>query len=572
VEERMSEAAPQLDTTPFVGSNAVPRVLIVDDEKHMCDICTRALRRAGYEVFATTDPQIAVQQLRGTSRFDLLLTDIKMPAMSGLDLARIAREGDPAIAIIIMTGFTSMEHLQQSVQRGVADFLSKPFELDHLRLAVDQALHKRALLQDNLRLHTIEQLLESSQALNSTLDLTTLANILLNVGLQHSKGQAGFVLFAENQSELRPMSPVPPASQLLSTGRQLAERAFAERRVLTGAEGVYGTLGNTELAYALAVPLRAQSAINGVLLLCSNAPGVLRPVVQDAVTLLANYAGAALHNAFLYNQLDEAYQRQQEVDQLKSEFIAIASHELRTPLSIVLGYSMMVRDQSEGERREYLQRVLDNAQRIKDIVDDMVSLRHIETGEATLTLEPVVLQHVIAQSIERMRPALASRPQHIDTALPEQPLTFLCDHEKLTLVLSHLLSNAIKFTPKGGRIEVRAAIRPAGMLGGGEARLIQPARVAPADSSWVVIDIQDSGIGIPERAQTRIFDRFYQVADSLTRDHGGTGLGLTLVRELVGALGGSIWLVSRERQGSTFTFALPYHQDLSAENSATVSL
>ncbi|HEX5689968.1 MAG TPA: response regulator, partial [Roseiflexaceae bacterium] len=459
----MSEAATQLGSPTLVGSNAVPRILIVDDEKHMCDICSRTLRR-GYDVVATTDPQVAVQQLRGETRFDLLLTDIKMPTMSGLDLARIARERDPAIAIIIMTGFTSMEHLQQSVQRGVADFLSKPFELDHLRLAVDQALHKRALLQDNLRLHTIEQLLQSSQALNSTLDMTALADILLRVSLQHSNGQAGFVLFAENQSALKLMAPVPHASQLLNAGRQLAERAFEAQCVLTGADAAYGTLESLELRHALAVPLRAQGAVNGVLLLCGEGPGVLRPVVQDAVTLLANHAGAALRNAFLYSQLDEAYQRQQEVDQLKSEFIAIASHELRTPLSIVLGYSMMVRDQSEGERREYLQRVLDNAQRIKDIVDDMVSLRHIETGEVTLSLETVVLQHVVAQSIERMRPALASRPQEIVTSLPEHQLAFLCDHEKLILILSHLLSNAIKFTPKGGRIEVRAALRPAGAL------------------------------------------------------------------------------------------------------------
>jgi signal transduction histidine kinase len=571
VDKGMSEAATQLDTSPHVGSNAVPRILIVDDEKHMCDICTRTLRRASYEVFPTTDPQVAVQQLRDGPRFDLLLTDIKMPGMSGLDLARIARERDPAIAIIIMTGFTSMEHLQQSVQRGVADFLSKPFELDQLRLAVDQALHKRSLLQDNLRLHTIEQLLQSSQALNSTLDRTALADILLRVSLQHSNGQAGFALFAEHQVQLKLMAPAPPAGQLLSAGRQLAQLAFEEQRVLSGAEAAYGTLGGAELCYALAVPLRAQGSVNGVLLICDDSPAVLRPVVQDAVTLLANHAGAALRNASLYSQLDEAYQRQQEVDQLKSEFIAIASHELRTPLSIVLGYSMMVRDQSEGERREYLQRVLDNAQRIKDIVDDMVSLRHIETGEAALTLEPVMLQHVIAQSIERMRPALANRPQQISTVVPEQPLTFLCDHEKLTLILSHLLSNAIKFTPKGGQIEVRAALRPAGMLDIGDARLIQPSRAAMGETAWVVIDVQDSGIGIPERAQPRIFDRFYQVADSLTRDHGGTGLGLTLVRELVGTLGGAIWLASRERQGSTFTFALPYNQEPPANSTVSAS-
>jgi signal transduction histidine kinase/CheY-like chemotaxis protein len=567
----MSQAAAQLGALSLAGSNAVPRILVVDDEQHMCDICTRTLRRGGYEVFATNDPKAAVRELRGSRRFDLLLTDIKMPTMSGLDLARIAHEHDPAIAIIIMTGFASMENLQQSVQRGVADFLSKPFELEQLRLAVDQALHKRSILQDNLRLHTIEQLLQSSQALNATLDMVELAGILLRVGLHHSNCPAGFVLFAEERGALKLMAP-SGHSQLLDAGRGLAGRAFEEQRAIIGNDAVFGSFDGAELRAALAVPLRAQGEVNGVLLLCDDGPGVLRPVIQEAVTLLANHAGAALRNAYLYSKLGEAYQRQQEVDRLKSEFIAIASHELRTPLSIVLGYSMMVRDQSEGERREYLQRVLDNAQRIKDIIDDMVSLRHIETGEATLSPEPVMLQTIITQVIDRMRPALANRPQQIHTAAPEESLWFLCDPEKLVLILSHLLSNAIKFTPEGGRIDIRASLRPPGALDSGDGRILQPSRPSPPATPWVVVEVQDTGIGIPEREQSRIFDRFYQVADSLTRDHGGTGLGLTLARELVGALGGAIWLASSEGLGSTFTFALPYHQDQATNGSASASV
>ncbi len=526
----------------------------------MCDICTRTLRRGGYEVFATNDPKVAVRELRSARRFDLLLTDIKMPTMSGLDLARIAHEHDPAIAIIIMTGFASMENLQQSVQRGVADFLSKPFELEQLRLAVDQALHKRSILQDNLRLHTIEQLLQSSQALNATLDIVELAGILLRVGLQHSNCPAGFVLFAEERGALKLMSP-SAHSQLLDAGRGLAGRAFEEQRVLAGTDAVFCSFDGAEMRAALAVPLRTQGEVNGVLLLCDDGPGVLRPVVQEAVTLLANHAGAALRNAYLYSKLEEAYQRQREVDRLKSEFIAIASHELRTPLSIVLGYTMMVRDQSEGERREYLQRVLDNAQRIKDIIDDMVSLRHIETGEATLSLEPTLLQ-TGDRAGDRADATGAGQPPAADCHhVPDEPLWLLCDHEKLILILSHLLSNAIKFTPEGGRIDIRASLRPPGALDSGDGRILQPSRPSPPATPWVVVEIQDTGIGIPEREQSRIFDRFYQVADSLTRDHGGTGLGLTLARELVGALGGAIWLTSHEGLGSTFTFALPYHQD-----------
>src|ERR1044071_3788356 len=203
----MSQVVASLGYTSLAGPGAAARILVVDDEPYMCDVCTRTLQRGGYQVTATSDPRAAERMLRDDQHFDLLLTDIKMPSMSGLELALIARERDPAIAIIIMTGFATMENLQQSVQRGIADFLSKPFELDHLRLAVDQALHKRSILQDNLRLRTIEQLLQSSQALNSTLDMAELAGILLRVSLHHSNCPAGFVLFAEERGALKLMAP-----------------------------------------------------------------------------------------------------------------------------------------------------------------------------------------------------------------------------------------------------------------------------------------------------------------------------------------------------------------------------
>lgn len=566
----MSQDAVQFGIHSLAGSNGVPRILVVDDEQHMCDICTRTLRRTGYEVFATADPNVAVHELRNVQQFDLLLTDIKMPVMSGLDLAQIAHEHDPTIAIIIMTGFASMENLQQSVQRGVADFLSKPFELDQLRLAVDQALHKRTILQDNLRLRTVDQLLQDSQKLNATLDISELAQTVLQIALEYSHGSLGFVFIADEQHALKLMA-LQSSELLADTGRALARRAYDEQRCVIGEEDLF--LGNDSAPHqVVAIPLRAQSEVNGVILLQVPKQQLCKPVVQETLSLFANYAGASLRNAYLYSKLGELYQRQQEVDRLKSEFISIASHELRTPLSIVLGYTMMVRDQSDSAQREYLQRVLDNAQRIKDIIDDMVSLRHIETGETTLTLESVSLQSSVEQSILRMQPALESRPQHIVVELPTEPIWLYCDHEKLILILSHLISNAIKFTPEGGRVTIRASLRPAGALDSGDGRIVQASRPLSLTNQWVVVEIQDTGIGIPEREQSRIFDRFYQVADSLTRDHGGTGLGLTLARELVGTLGGAIWLTSQEGQGSTFTFALPYHQDQATNGSASTSV
>ena len=562
----MGQVVASLGYTALAGSSAASRILVVDDEPYMCDVCTRTLQRGGYQVTATSDPRAAERMLRDDQHFDLLLTDIKMPSMSGLELALIARERDPAIAIIIMTGFATMENLQQSVQRGIADFLSKPFELDHLRLAVDQALHKRSILQDNLRLQALEQLLDSSKALSATLELSEVADILLRVTLQQSEYQTGFVLLMEERSAPPTIVPAAASGELLAAGGQLAERAFEEHQTLVGQDVAFCRLDGGELRYALAVPLRAQGEVNGVLLLCSEQAVALRPGITEGIALLANHAGAALRNAALYGKLDHAYQHVQELDRLKSEFIAIASHELRTPLSIVLGYTMMVRDQSAAEQRQYLERVMESAQRIKDIVDDMVSLRHLENGEAQYAPEPVVIQELVQHTIDRIRSSGTERQQNISVQLPEKPLQFACDREKLLLILGHLLSNAVRFTPDGGRIVVRTELRAADSLDR-NGRYLAPSRIA-ATLPWVVVEVQDNGIGIAEHEQPRIFDRFYQVANSLTRDHGGTGLGLALVRELMTMLGGAVWVESQHGQGSTFSIALPYRQHTaSAEKS-----
>ena len=541
------------------------RVLVVDDEPQLCDICSRALRRSGYDVVATTDADVALRELRLGRSFDLLLTDIKMPTISGLELARIAREIDPAIAIIIMTGHTSEEHLRQAVQRGAADFMSKPFELEELRLAVDQALDKRRLLQDSMRLHSVERLLDSSETINSTLDHDRLAQIILSTAQEHTGARVSFLLLRDG----RRRTPAPSSSDanaaLLPAGLALAEEAARLALPQSSANEPLCTVGTQTLRVGAAVPLRAHGETVGALLLCDERASTLGAGAQESVALLANQAGAALRNATLYRQVQESNQRLQELDRLKSEFIAIASHELRTPLSIVLGYTMMVRDQSNGDHREYLQRVMDGAQRIKDIIDDMVGLRHLETGEAQLNLQPNVLQNLVEQAIDRLQQAARTKAQQLSTILPDQPINFMADREKLLLIFGNLVSNAIKFTPDCGSVEVRAAVWSRARALGAEASKLYPiasfTSTLPEEldqGEWVVVQVCDNGIGIPEAEQRRIFERFYQVADSLTREHGGTGLGLTIVQELVALQNGVIWVESNQSQGSIFSFAIPY--------------
>jgi signal transduction histidine kinase len=538
----------QLPIPPETTSTAAPRILVVDDEQHMCDVCSRTLRRAGYSVLATSDPDEAELALR-QGGFDLLLTDIKMPTVSGLDLARIAREHDPAIAIIIMTGFASMEHLQESVKRGVADFLSKPFELDHLRLAVDQALHKRSLLQDNVRLRETAQLLQNSEQLGRTLDVTELAKLLLDVMLVQSGCRVGFLILTDRQQASSEHASATDA------GLRLARRAIDDHQLHIATKEVFATFDNQPLTSACAIPLHFQGETHGVLLLCDEREPILKLGVQEGVLLLANHASAALRNAHLYHQIEVAYQRLQELDKLKSEFLAIASHELRTPLSIVLGYSLMVHDQSQGDQRDYMQRVMEGAQRIKEVVDDMVSLRHLETKESSAVLESLEVQEVINAAVQNSQSAIDASRHTLQLVMPGEAIVLQSDREKLLLIANHLISNAVKFTPPNGRIEIR--VEPwTGMQIRAHGTNPIPAMPDP-QSRWVVILFTDTGVGIAEHEQRRIFDRFYQVADSLRRDRGGLGLGLALVRELVITLGGIIWVTSQQSVGSTFAVALP---------------
>jgi len=558
-------------TTGGADRGDIPRILVVDDEEYICDICTRTLRNAAYEVVSTTDALFALQQLKVGAAFDLLLVDIRMPLISGLELAQHAREIDPAIAIIIMTGHTSTENLRQAVQRGVADFLSKPFELSELRLAVEQALNKRRLLQDNLRLRAVEQLLQSSEAINATLDLPQLSRIILEMALRLTACQFGFILlYDEQRGRLRVEPSATDSWQLFEAGHAIALETYTKGHALRvqSPEALCSDDGGQGVSHGLSVPLRAQGEVVGILLLCDDRPEVLRPGTQEMLALLANQAGTALRNAHLYGQLQDTYQRLQELDRLKSEFIAIASHELRTPLSIVLGYAMMVRDQSEDQdnRREYAQRVLESAQRIKDIVDDMVSLRHLELGEVPLTIDECDVQEIVAQVIGRMEPGARHKGHTLTVDLPDEPLSFLADREKLLLVLGNLVSNAIKFTPYPGHIKVNvshwADEQVRAVITNTVVTVATPNHTldvpAAADAGWVVFQISDTGIGVPEREQPRIFERFYQVADSLTRQQGGTGLGLAIVRELTALQDGVVWVESIEEQGSTFSFALPY--------------
>jgi len=258
----------------------------------------------------------------------------------------------------------------------------------------------------------------------------------------------------------------------------------------------------------------------------------------EILSTLATQAAVAVNNARLLSQLQAAYDELNELDRMKSEFIAVAAHELRTPLSLILGYSAFLRANASGLAREQAEVVLQGAMRLRSLIDDMANLREVDAGEAVLQLETVPMQELVELSVEEMKHIAEAKQQRIHLSMPSCPVLVEADRERITLALVNLLSNAVKFTPSGRRVGVRV----------GSAR----------GEAWATV--WDTGIGISQDQQARVFDRFYQAEGSLTRQYGGMGLGLSIVKEMVDIHHGSVSVESQPGKGSAFTIRIPIYQ------------
>lgn len=222
-----------------------------------------------------------------------------------------------------------------------------------------------------------------------------------------------------------------------------------------------------------------------------------------------------------------------EIERMKNDFVATVSHELRTPLTSLRGFVelMLKRDYPAEKRREFLGVILRESQRLSELVNDVLDLQRIESGQQVFRFEPVSLAEVVAHTAEVFGGDEA-HPISIDIP-PEMPLVF-ADPELLHQVIGNLVSNALKYSPKGGRVHIGARAEP----------------------GQVLVWVSDEGIGIPPELLGKIFSRFYRVERGLGRKIGGSGLGLALVKDIVEAHGGKAWAESVLRKGSTFYFTL----------------
>ncbi len=396
----------------------------------------------------------------------------------------------------------------------------------------------------------LQRILEISRVLTSTLDIDKLLEFILEASTELTDTEAASImLLDERTGELAFAASTGSKREQLANIRVPLDGSIAGTIFRQRAPLVVGDVSKDPRHFAQAAQKIgfATRSILGVPMTIKDQPiGVLEALNKkgdvyfseediQVLTTFANQAAVAIENARLVAALRKAYQKLDDLDRRKSDFIAIASHELRTPLHLILGYASMLQENASGAAATQIEAVLKGAEQLRALIDDMVNLQHVEAGEATLTASRFSAAELVQSVLSQNRDTMQSKEQTIRIDLPEPALTINADWEKTRLALNNLVTNAVKFTPPQGRIEISCK------LVDGE----------------VQVCVSDNGIGIPHKDRDRIFERFYQVEPHIARKHGGLGLGLAIAKSMVELHGGRIWCESVEGKGSRFTFMLP---------------
>jgi signal transduction histidine kinase len=407
------------------------------------------------------------------------------------------------------------------------------------------------------RIAYLDRIVKVSQILNSTLSVEPLLQIIIQSATELTNTEACSIMLIDKQSgELRFAEATGGASAALKRVSVPLENSIAGwvirkdkplliRDAKNDPRWHRGVDESTdfETHSILGVPLKVRDQAIGVMEVVNKKSdeGFSQDDIQIATTLAAQ-AAIAIENARLLDELQQAYRDLSQLDQIKGDFVSIASHELRTPLAVILGYATFLRDNLTGQASEQLDIVLSSAVRLRSLIDDMVNLRHIQTNDVQLERSFFSLKQLVLDVIQEFDELVKGKQQILTARFSPDDVTFNieADRQKIYLVLANLISNAIKFTPEGGRIHINVELK----------------------GFKHVINVIDTGIGIQKSEYHHIFDQFYQVEPSLTRKYQGMGLGLSIAKGMVEVHHGRIWVESVVGKGSNFTVVLPSGPDV----------
>ena len=484
-------------------------VMVVDDEQDIRDASERILNRAGFQAMKASGGDEALDIL-GKERIDIVLLDLKMPGMDGLEVLKRIRKLSEIIQVIVITGYATVETAIEAMKKGAYDFIPKPFEPDQLRIVVNRAWEKIRFIQEAQRLE---------QEKNRTLyDLDTEKSRIRTIIESFPSG----VVVTDPKGHVVLMNPA--FKKLIGLGSGLkpgrpindylpdSEVCRMVMEISRGKHVDFDDIPNLEFSLEDKKYVMARG----------------RPVLGERKECL----GAIL------NLVDITSMKL--LDQLKSEFVAKVSLELRSPLSTIHEQlAIVIRDMVGDETiqdQHILARAREKTKGLISLIGDLLDLSRIEEGIICHEPQPVRLDEILKNIVDFLKPSAQKKNQTLTLLLPEHALPELtADPIGIESIFGNLIANAINYTQDGGEINVMADITGINIR----------------------IRVKDNGFGIADKYLDKIFERFYRIKDDKTRYITGTGLGLPIVKGLLDSIGGFIDVESEFGKGSVFTVLLP---------------
>jgi len=390
---------------------------------------------------------------------------------------------------------------------------------DQAAIAIENArlytMTDRSLTERVAELTTLQQI---DRELNDTLDFERVLDVTLSWATWAAQADKGTLSVLDDGQVHTASQPGP--EDLERPGSDLLERVLSSREPVSVEAG------------RMLVPIRYKERAVGFLDLWRDGGRSFGQGQAGFASRIADHAAAAIENARLYEKVRQA-------NESKSEFVSLVSHELRTPMTSIRGYADLLEAQVAGplnaRQAEFVDTIRRNTERMQALVSDLQDISRIEAGKLWLEVKPTVFAQALDNALQGTQAQIEARSQQLTTTVPHDLPLVRADPARLTQILTNLLSNAHKYTPEGGRIDVRAR----------------------REGAYVHCAVSDTGIGISSQDQAHLFTKFFRSEDPAVREMPGTGLGLCIVKNLVELQGGRMTVESQLGEGATFAFTLP---------------
>ena len=492
-----------------------PRILVIDDNAQNAALLRAQLERAGYQVSSAASGRLGIEKATAGPP-DLILLDIMMPGLDGYEVCARLKADEPTrdIPVVMLTSLNERADKIRALDMGADDFLTKPADRAEL-LARVRSLIRLKQQHDEL-IESRDEMVRQAEQLAA--EKSRVEAILYSM----SDGVATTDLAGR-------LTLLNPAGEAIcgTTVEAVGGRPWAEALGVRDRHG--DALDDARSPVQEVLQTGRPSATRELSLW---RPDERQVVISLAAAPVRRAGGETAGVVTVFRDVT----RQREVERMKEEFVSLVSHELRTPLASVFGYSeLLLLDRDlDDQGRGFVETIHHECQRLNDLVNDFLDVELMESGRFSYHPRPLLLAEVLAEAEQDVSTQLVER--RIIHELPAERIVVHADKQRLLQVLINLVSNAIKYSPNGGDVRVRAEV----------------------DQGSVVVAVVDRGLGLPPEAMEKLFTKFYRVERPEHQRVSGTGLGLAICKAIVEGWGGQIWAVSDGLgRGTTFLFTVP---------------